>query len=375
MKIVADNKIPLLQGVLEPFAEVVYLPGSQISKNHLLDADALITRTRTKCNKELLEGTKVKFIATATIGFDHIDTHYCEQNGIFWTNAPGCNSGSVQQYILSALSHLSEKFNFCLSDKTIGIIGVGHVGKKVEDLARKIGMNILLNDPPRERNEGDKKFVSLSELISKSDIITLHVPLNKDGIDKTYHLFDKNLLAQIPKNSFLINSSRGEVVDNKELKYLLEQKKIAGAILDVWENEPDINTGLLELVDIGTPHIAGYSLDGKANGTAMSLQALSKYFKLPLDNWYPLINNKLQKPIIKIDASGLDGEDILKKIAFSTYSIITDDASLRKNSGDFESLRGNYPVRREWFNYAFNIINANDESKKYLSRFNLNIHF
>lgn len=211
MKIVADDKIPFLKGALEPYAEVVYISGKQINREILKDADALLIRTRTKCSENLLEGTAVRFIGTATIGFDHIDTHYCNKNGITWTNAPGCNSTSVQQYIAAALLKLSYECHFNLKDKTLGIIGVGNVGSKVEMFARSIGMNVLLNDPPRARVEGKKNFHSLNTVLAESDIVTVHVPLYVVGEDYTYHLFNEESFRKFKKGAWFINTSRGEV--------------------------------------------------------------------------------------------------------------------------------------------------------------------
>ncbi|MCW8848857.1 MAG: 4-phosphoerythronate dehydrogenase, partial [Melioribacteraceae bacterium] len=241
IKIVADDKIPFLKGVLEPFVQVEYFPGSKISSEKIIDADALIIRTRTKCNKDLLEGTNVKLITTATIGTDHIDVEYCEQNNIKWINAPGCNSTSVMQYITSALLSLAEKQNFILSDKTIGIVGVGNVGSKIKKIAETLGMNVLVNDPPRERLEGGNEFSNLEILKSESDIITFHVPLIREGIDKTYHLADETFFNQLTKKLIIINSSRGEVIKTSALKDSVSKGKISNIVLDVWENEPDID--------------------------------------------------------------------------------------------------------------------------------------
>jgi erythronate-4-phosphate dehydrogenase len=284
MKVVVDTHIPFIQGVLEKYAEVVYRDGREISRSDVLDADALIVRTRTKCNRYLLEGTNVRFIASATIGYDHIDTAFCHANNIFWTNAAGCNSSSVQQYIAAALFHLAEELKFELSHKTIGIVGVGNVGSKVARLCTALGMHVLLNDPPRERCEGSKGFVSLDTIVKDAEIVTFHVPLNMDGDDRTFHLVDEKLLS---KSQVLINSSRGEVVDSEALKVSLQGKMLAECVLDVWEREPEMDTQLLGLVEIGTPHIAGYSIDGKANGTSMSVQAFSRFFGLDLNDWYP----------------------------------------------------------------------------------------
>ncbi|MBE9517603.1 MAG: 4-phosphoerythronate dehydrogenase, partial [Bacteroidetes bacterium] len=284
IKIVADNKIPFLEGALESVAKVEYLPGTEITRSHLLDADALITRTRTKCNRELLEGTSIRFIATATIGYDHIDTEYCREKGIEWINAPGCNSSSVEQYIVSTLLWLAMQRSLDLKALCLGVIGVGNVGRKVASAARALGMRVLLNDPPRERAEGNAEFVSLEELKEQSDIITLHVPLNKGGLDNTDHLVNREFLAQLKNGAILINSSRGTVVDEAALLEGIRSGKLSDVILDVFENEPAVDRKLLEALTLATPHIAGYSLDGKANGTTMSVQAISRFFKLGLDN-------------------------------------------------------------------------------------------
>ncbi len=287
MKVVINKKIPFVTGVLEQYADVVYREGREIAREDVWDADALIVRTRTKCNRELLEGTKIRFIASATIGYDHIDTAFCEANHITWTNSAGCNSSSVQQYIAAALIHLAEEFNFDLSRKTIGIVGVGHVGSKVAKLCRALGMRVLQNDPPRERREGPKEFVPLETIIEQADIITLHVPLNVEVLDKTFHLVNEKFLSSLRNNQLLINSSRGEVVESAALKARLKEKMLADCVLDVWESEPEIDRELLGLIEIGTPHIAGYSADGKANGTSMVVQACSRFFGFGLAAWYP----------------------------------------------------------------------------------------
>jgi erythronate-4-phosphate dehydrogenase len=351
MKIVADDKIPFLKGALEPFAEMSYLPGKQIDREILKDADALLIRTRTKCNVKLLEGTTVKFIGTATIGFDHIDTQYCNKRKIFWTNAPGCNSSSVQQYIAAALLKVANDNSFSLKDKTLGIIGVGNVGSKVEKFARTVGMNVLLNDPPRARIEGKKNFHVLNTVLSESDIVTVHVPLNVAGEDFTCHLFDDEKFTRMKKGSWFFNSSRGEVVDTAALKKVLNSGKLSGAIIDVWENEPDIDPDLMSQVYIATAHIAGYSTDGKANGTAMVVNSLSKYFNLPVTNWYPDKIPPPASPGIFIDCKGKSEEEILREAVKHTYNIDEDNARLRKSPSDFEKLRGNYPLRREFTSY------------------------
>lgn len=371
MEIIADNKIPYLKGVLEPYAGVKYMDGKEINREVVRDADGLIIRTRTKCDKDLLEGSKVKFIATATIGFDHIDTHYCEANDIYWTNAPGCNSGSVYQYMASVLINLSRQGRFHFSDKTLGIIGVGNVGKKVAHLGQILGMEVLLNDPPRERREGSEEFVDFKTIIQKADIITLHVPLIYEGNEKTYHLIDSHVLNNLGTDKILINSSRGEVVDNYALKQSLITKKIKTAVLDVWENEPGIDRELLRHVAIGTPHIAGYSRDGKANGTAMSVRALSRFFKLGLEDWYPDNVEKPEHSEIRVNDNELI--EVMEKAILFTYDVKNDDRDLRGQVKDFEGLRGDYPVRREFHNFMVNAALLDRQTKVKLQKLGFNL--
>ena len=368
MKIVADTNIPFLKGVLEPFAEVAYYPGHEITSESVKDADALIVRSVTKCDAGLLEGSSVKFIATATIGFDHIDAGYCAQKEIQWASSPGCNSGSVMQYVAAALSYLSEKYRFNYKDRTIGVVGVGNVGSKVARLAEVLGMHVLLNDPPRERKEGKGDFVSLEEIRSKSDIISFHVPLNKEGEDKTYHLFNENFLKAIKQDNIIINTSRGGVIETGALKKGLKEKTIKAAVVDVWENEPDIDLELLKLVDIGTPHIAGYSADGKAMGTAMSVKAISRYFNLGLENWFPGNIPAPPNEHIEINCEDLSGQEVLNRAIRATYDILRDGRVLRNAPEAFEKHRAEYPVRREFAAHKITLINDEKNTGKLLEQ-------
>jgi erythronate-4-phosphate dehydrogenase len=352
IKIIADDKIPFLKGVLEPFADIHYLPPLQITKDIVKNADALLIRTRTKCDSNLLENASVKFIGTATIGFDHIDTNYCDVKGIKWVNAPGCNSSSVKQYLASALMAIAKEKKIKLEEMTIGIVGVGNVGSKVEKFAKIFGMNVILNDPPRERNEKSNNFISLDYLVEKSDLITFHVPLNLDGIDKTFHLADRSFFQKFSNSKIIINTSRGEVVETNALKEAIRDKRISACVLDVWENEPSIGRELLNEVDIATPHIAGYSVEGKANGTSTCINKLNEFFNLGLlPNWYPeVLPSPKKSKEIKIDCRGKSTQEVIYECIISTYDITEDDKRLRKSVSEFEKQRAEYPVRRE-FNY------------------------
>lgn len=347
MKIVADHKIPFLKGALEGVAELVYLPGDAIGADDVSQADALIVRTRTRCDRALLEGSKVRFIASATIGFDHIDTTYCDANHISWTNAPGCNANSVKQYMASALTFIIRETGKRLDGLTIGIIGAGHVGSRIHAMASSLGMGTLVNDPPRERKEGPQHFVSLDEILDKADIITMHTPLNKEGIDKTLYLADEDFFKRMKKGAWFINTSRGEVANTEALLQALHGNHLHGAIIDVWENEPHISDALLQKAAITTPHIAGYSADGKANGTTMSVRAVSRHFKLGLDDWAPASMPETDHMVFRVDCQAMSCEQLVARLSSHTYDIKADSDKLKHSPHTFEKQREDYPIRRE----------------------------
>jgi erythronate-4-phosphate dehydrogenase len=373
MKVVVDEKIPFLLNVLEPFVDVEYYAGNEINNKILKNADAIIIRTRTKCNASLLDNTNVKFIATATIGYDHIDIDYCNKKGIKWTNAPGCNSNSVMQYVASALLTYSKEQGIDLKDQVLGVIGVGNVGKKIVKLAEYLGMTVLLNDPPRAKKEGICGYISLKGLLRDANIITCHVPLEHSGEFPTYHLVNSEFLKMANKGTIFINSSRGEVVDTKALKESLISKLIKAAFIDVWENEPDIDRELIELAYFATPHIAGYSTDGKANATKMSVQALSIYFNLGIDDWEPEDIPSPKDTLITIGQKSGNFQKVLEEAIIPTYAIRNDDKLLRSCPENFEKLRGEYPLRREFGAYHISASNLSVEERWTLLRMGFNI--
>lgn len=346
LKIVADKHIPYLKGVLESLADITYLPAREITSSAVRDADALIVRTRTRCGPELLKGSKVRLIASATSGTDHLDFDYCREQGITCKNAPGCNASSVAQYLTAAFIQIAEKEQTKFNGFTLGIIGVGHVGEKVRQVGESLGMNVLLNDPPREREEKSGRYNDLEYLLEQADIISLHVPLNRSGRDQTLGLVDGNFLKLMKPGAWLINTSRGEVGITEDLLYHSFDKNY---IFDVWENEPHLNATLLSGARIATPHIAGYSVNGKANATRAVVRELSRYFDLDLDDFEPDIPLPEKKWIEPF--SGNDFE-LLKEIVKHTYDILHDDRLLRENPGSFEALRGNYRKRWEFDDYA-----------------------
>jgi erythronate-4-phosphate dehydrogenase len=361
VEIIADDRIPFLKGVLEPYARVSYVNGMDIVQSTVQQADALITRTRTCCNELLLHDSNVQFIASATIGFDHIDTSYCDSRSIAWTNAPGCNAASVQQYLASVLAHISTLGDYSLEGKTLGIIGAGHVGKKAEVLAQIFGMRVLLNDPPRAVAEGSDGFVSLEKLMAESDLITLHVPLSRAGDYPTYHLIGEDLIGLARQGSWLINTSRGEVIEGSVLEYGMSSGRLSGVVLDVWENEPFIDLGLLQRVNIATPHIAGYSIDGKVNATVQVVRSLASHFGLPLTGWQPAAIPAPPQPLITLDCLGLSTENAVCRAILSTYNVVDDDLSFRVDPSKFEKLRSDYPMRREFPAFEITMLNGTSE--------------
>ncbi|MFV0538022.1 MAG: 4-phosphoerythronate dehydrogenase PdxB [Dysgonomonas sp.] len=365
MKIIADKNIPYLRGIAELFGEVTYLDGAAFTNETIKDADTLIVRTVTHFDENILKGTAVKQICSATIGYDHIDTAYCDSHGIAWTNAPGCNSGSVQQYITSVLIAMARKKGFNLKNKTIGVVGVGNVGKKVAKAFEILGMKVLLNDPPRQAEEGSGNFVSLQTIMDEADIITFHTPLTKTGEYKTYHLADANFFSTLKKKPIIINSARGGIIDTNAIKVALSRGDISGAVIDCWENEPNIDLEYLNMVDIATPHIAGYSADGKANATRMSLAAIADFYGLSKE---PISLVKEPEPINSvIDMSKYPNSDSrVYDAILETYDPEGDYSRLISNPETFKKLRNEYPLRREYF--AYSVVNATDEEAVILSK-------
>ena len=343
MKIVVDDKIPFIrEAIAQISTDVIYKPGIAISPDDIHDADALIVRTRTRCDESLLKGSKVSFIATATIGYDHLDIEYLKRAHITWANCPGCNANSVGQYIHSCLLLLEKEKGYDLSKTTVG---VGHVGHAVIEAIRPLGVQILLNDPPQKEalckaGKPHEFFLNMEELQEKCDIISFHTPLITKGSYPTFHLANKTFFNALKKRPIIINTSRGAVVDNTDVLQALKDGIIRDAIIDTWENEPNINQELLNLIYIGTPHIAGYSADGKANATRMALTALCNHFHL--------------QATFQIRVPQLPKEELPKpnltetERALALYNPHTDSLKLKSHPTMFEELRGNYPLRREF---------------------------
>ena len=346
MKIVVDEKIPFICEALQGMGhEVCSLPGVAISKEDVADAEALFVRTRTRCDASLLEGSKISFIGTATIGYDHIDAAYCADNGIVWSSAAGCNAGAVLQYVQSVVYLWARERGLPLKGLSLGVVGVGEIGSKVAEWAEREGMKVYRNDPPRAKREGNDGFVPLDVIAAECEIITFHPTLNRGGEFPSYHLADERFFDSLLKCRLLINASRGPVVDNKALLESLGSGKAGDAVLDVWEGEPYIDTDLLNKVYLATPHIAGYSLEGKYNATRIVLEAFARHTEY--DGALPL-------PPLELSGLVVEAPDFASA-ALQIYSPANDSFALKNNPSAFEELRNNYNLRREPSSYEIRL--------------------
>ena len=319
MQVVIDKGIPFLEGVIEPYAQVLYLLPEEITPDTVRDADALIVRTRTRIDKELIEGSKVRFVATATIGYDHINQDYCNQAGVRWVSCPGCNAQAVCDYVEEAISTMKSGKKAL----TVGIVGYGHVGKLVAQMANKKGYRVLLSDPPLGIG------ASLQEIAPLCDVLTFHTPLTHDGAYPTYHLGNADVLRLCKPDALIINAARGGIIDEQALLAHIStfpsKEEKGGIAIDCWEGEPTINRALLQKVDLASFHIAGYSIEGKMRASEMCLEAFCKFFSLPI-----LSINKKVVPLHGDSKSGW-----LKRIS----------DQLKAHPEQFEQLRKNYPLR------------------------------
>jgi erythronate-4-phosphate dehydrogenase len=353
MRIVADENIPLLDEFFAGFGEIRRLPGRSIDAAAVADADLLLVRSVTQVDRALLDGAAVKFVGTCTIGTDHLDLDYFQQAGITWASAPGCNARGVVDYVLGSLLVLAEQQGVDLANRTYGVIGAGQVGSRLLKVLRGLGWRVLVCDPPRQAAEGGD-FVTLQQVLEQCDVVSLHTPLERLGEHPTYHLFDHARLAALKPGSWLINASRGAVVDNQALRELLTQRSDLQVVLDVWEGEPQADVELAGLCRIATPHIAGYSLDGKLRGTAQIYQALCQHLGIaPSVELAQLMPSSWLSELM-IDASA-DPAWALASICRAVYDPRRDDADFRRSlQGDaltrraaFDGLRKHYPMRRE----------------------------
>ena len=351
MKILADQNIPYVTDAFSSLGEVVTIDGGKIDNSSLKDIDILLVRSITLVNEELLKETNVKFVATATIGTDHIDQKYLKENSIGFASAPGSNANSVVEYVFAAIVYDLERKNETIEGKTLSIIGVGNIGSILYDKAKALGMNVLLNDPIKEDN-GYYTFEKLETILPKADYVSIHVPLTYDGNWPTYGMINSNFLSLMPDNSVLINASRGKT--NVELALLDHSKRLGSYILDVWPMEPNISTELHNCCQIATPHIAGYSFDGKCRGTEMIYNSACNYFFKPIE-WSI---NDIMKSIDDVSIN-YNEYNSFNKILNKAYNIIEDDQKMREIIGEsqdtqkeiFSSLRKNYQRRLEFSHF------------------------
>jgi len=354
VKIVADANIPLLTEAFGPVAEVDARPAHAITPETVADADALLVRSVTRVDAALLDASRVRFVATATIGVDHVDTAYLAHRNIGFASAQGSNARSVAEYVLSALCVLGERNGRGLLDLTVGVVGVGNVGGRLAGMLDALGVELLRNDPPLARQTGDPRYVPLNAL-ADADVVTFHVPLTRTGRDATYHMAGAGLIEQLKAGVWLLNTSRGAVADTEALAAAVDAGHLGALVCDVWENEPDIDARLLERADLGTPHVAGYSYDGKASGTRMVLEALCEHFGIERA-WDPA--PLMPPPVVsRVDLpAGIGVEEALGRAVRAAYDIEQDDRRLRAmlrrpakgRPAYFTSLRQDYPVRREF---------------------------
>ncbi|GFM66903.1 erythronate-4-phosphate dehydrogenase [Pseudomonas cichorii] len=352
MRIVADENIPLLDAFFAHFGEIRRLPGRSIDRAAVADADILLVRSVTNVDRGMLEGSSVRFVGTCTIGTDHLDLEYFQQAGIQWSSAPGCNARGVVDYVLGSLLTLAEIEGADLRQRTYGVVGAGQVGGRLIKVLTALGWNVLVCDPPRAEEGGE--YVSLDEIVARCDVISLHTPLTRSGEQPTWHLFDESRLRQLRQGAWLINASRGAVIDNLALHDVLLEREDLQAVLDVWEGEPQVNVPLADLCVIGTPHIAGYSLDGRQRGTAQIYQALCNFLDQPATI---LLDDLLPRPWLA--QVSLDGQTdpvwALNMLCRGVYDPRRDDADFRRSLVNdtasqrlaFDALRKHYPPRRE----------------------------
>lgn len=340
--IIADRDIPFLRGILEPYATTEYIAGSDISHGDALRADALIVRTRTRCDGALLEGTPVSLIATATIGHDHIDAEWCERHRIEVTTAEGCNARGVLQYVMAALYALGRLDEWTPPQKTLGVVGVGNVGSLIAEYGRLFGFRVLCCDPLRREADPAFESLDLPQMLPQCDIVTCHVPLSRDGRHPTLGLAGRDFFAAIKPGSVFINTSRGKVVSDRALTDAIQRGQVGRAVIDTWNDEPRIDPLLLRLTTFATSHIAGYTLQGKAAGTAAVVRAASRHFGFPLGSWYP-------PEVTPSHADPSIGWERMGEAMPRYFDIAAETGRLKTRPETFEETRNNYDYRTEFF--------------------------
>lgn len=371
MKIVCAESVLLGREAFGTLGEVVRLPDDRMTRENLRQATALIVRSRTHVDESLLRGTPVAFVGTATAGFDHLDTAFLDSAGIAWAAAPGCNANSVSEYVVAALLCLAHRCGIELAGRTIGVIGVGQVGSRVAAKAEGLGLRVLRNDPPLQLATGEPAYLPLDRMLQEADVVSLHVPLTREGPFATFHLANCVFFSRMRPGGLFINTARGEVTDPDALLLALESGAVRRAVLDVWENEPAISEALLNRVELATPHIAGYSFDGRLNGTQAVYRAACRFFEAPV-SWTPVPDSLPPGGTREVDARGQSDEEVLHQLVRSVYDLEADDRALRGDTDGwsaptetraerFTRLRATYPERREFSAFTVTLLNGSPE--------------
>jgi erythronate-4-phosphate dehydrogenase len=366
MKIIADENIPYVQEAFGRLGEVLALPGRSISADNVHEADLLLVRSITRVDDHLLGGSRIRFVASATIGADHVDLRCLRRRGISFANAPGSNANSVGEYVVAALLVLAQRMDFELAGGTVGVVGVGNVGSNVAAKCEALGIRVIRNDPPLVRETGDPVYRPIEELLEQADIITCHVPLTYEGPDATFQMIDAEFFGRLRRSPILINTARGKVASGEAIARALAEGRLSAAVLDVWEAEPEIDPELLARVQLATPHIAGYSLDGKVNGTEIVYRAACDFLGTEPD-WDP--SPILSRPPVEslaISCEGKPDQEVIAEAVLSAYNIRADDRRMREALGcdptlsaaSFDRLRQDYPIRREFPNTALRLSGA-----------------
>ena len=368
MRIVCDANMPFAREAFATLGDVLAVDGRAIAPAHLRDADVLITRSTTRVDEALIGARRLRFYGSGVIGTDHVDGDFLDRAGIPWQGAPGCNAASVAQYLVSGLVRLALRDNLRLDTLTLGVVGVGHVGRQVCRQGRALGLRVLACDPPRRRNPRDTEaqaFIPLDTLLQEADVVTLHVPLTREGEDATWHLIDAARLARMRPGAFLVNAARGPVIDSDA--WLAARHRLGGTILDTWDPEPAYRPEVLDQTDWGTPHIAGHSFEGKVNGTMQVYQAACRVLGVA-----PVFTPAMPPPPVPeltINARGLSREALLEKLVLPVYDLAHDDTRLRvttvandlARARAFDQLRRDYPMRREFTATRVNLLHATPE--------------
>lgn len=366
--------MPFAEEAFGTLGETRVLEGRHISAADVHDAEILAVRSTTRVDRALLEGSRVRFVGTATIGTDHLDTGYLEQAGIRWCYAPGCNANSVAEYVTSALLCLGQRHGFTLEGMTIGVIGIGNVGSRVVRKMEALGLRVLMNDPPRERCSDGGPYVPLERLVAESDVVTVHVPLTKGGQDATWHIADAGFFARMKRGAMFLDAARGAVVDTPALLEAIRSGHIRHTLLDTWEGEPAYRRDIMDVVDVATPHIAGHSFEGKVMGTVLVYREACRFLGVPAGWSHETLMPPAPTPAVRVDAVGKPDESVLWEVVRQVYDIRDDDRRFRdaavadaaERATHFDRLRKEYPMRREFPSTTVTIVGGGEKVRRKL---------